>query len=505
MTFNKKILVLGNETADTDIKVSELADEANTINHGLINDTNLAVTDFGYYHTSVIDLSPGNIIHIADKFDAIMLLNQPKESFPHFKSYITSVRLMYDLELKGVSTIYRDNKFAAQLIRWRQFLKDNKSFCFHPFMALINNDDSTAICPKNNKPITKIDKIVNWQTDAEYKKIRDKMLAGDLMPDRCSDCYDRENEGQESTRQFETLEWAIRLDAESPEDFIKIKSPLYYEIRPNNLCNIMCRTCDDAHSHLIEREWKVINIPLVQNKFATIPFDSIDFDTVERIYWGGGDPTVMPEFYDFLEKCNAINRTSFELEIGTNGMKISDKLLSLLEKFDDVNFAFSYDGYQRVNDYIRWGSDFDTVVKNSHKVLSQGHKVSLQSVFSMYSITRMHEVFEFYDKEYPKLGALVQVAGGMNDIFMPYNHPRPDLVIESMRRCQQTKIYYTNGRSVKSMVDLLLDYYSNKDYQVNVEKLKEFYDFNDKLDVSRNSPLGDYIPELAEARKIYGV
>ena len=29
------------------------------------------------------------------------------------------------------------------------------------------------------------------------------------------------------------------------------------------------------------------------------------------------------------------------------------------------------------------------------------------------------------------------------------------------------------------MVDLLLNYYSNKDYQVNVDKLKEFYEFND--------------------------
>jgi hypothetical protein len=503
--FNQKILCIGNETIDTDIQTSKIAHELNTVNHGLITDPSLEFSVPGYYHTSVLDLIPGDIVRIANKFDSIILLDQPKESFPHFKSYITTMRLMYILESKGISTEFKDNKSSQQFSYWKQFLKDNKSFCFHPFMALINNNDSTAICPKNMIPITKIEKIVNWQTDAEYKKIRDKMLAGDLMPDRCSDCYDRENEGQESTRQFETLEWAMRVGADSPEDFSKIESPLYYEIRPNNLCNVLCRTCDSAHSHLIEKEWKTIGIPIIEDRFDATPIDKIDFSSAKRIYWGGGEPTVMPEFYDFLEKCSIMGHTKFELEIGTNGMKVSDKLLSLLEKFDHVNFAFSFDGYQQVNDYIRWGTKFDTVVKNGHKVLDNGHGVSLQSVFSMYSITRMHEVFEFYDSEYPGRGALVQTAGGMEDIFMPYNHPCPELVVESMRRCQQTKVYYTNGRSVKSMIDLLLDYYSNKNYQVNVEKLKEFYDFNDKLDLARNSRLGDYIPELEEARKIYGI
>lgn len=521
--FTKKILVIGNETADTNIKVSELAVESNTINHGLITDPTLEITVPGYYHTSVSDLSSGDIAQMSNKFDNVILLDQPKESFSHFKAYLTTIRLMFDLESLGIAPIYKDNKFAKQVIQWRQFLKTNKSFCFHPFLALVNiNNDVTAICPKNSKPITRIQNIINWQTDPEYKKIRDKMLAGELLPDRCNDCYDREDEGQESTRQFETLEWAIRINAESTEDFTKAINPLYYEIKPNNLCNIMCRTCDDSRSHLIEREWKSnglelykttwiieewksTGINLIEEKFNGYQFDKIDFDTVERIYWGGGDPTVMPEFYDFLEKCVAINRTNFELEIGTNGMKISNKLLSLLEKFNNVNFALSYDGYGKINDYIRSGSNFDTIVKNSHRILDSGHKISLQTVFSMLSITRMHEVFEFYDREYPRVGALVQVAGGLDDVYMPFHHPRPDLVIESMRRCQQTKVYYSNGRSVKSMIDLMIDHYSSVDYKVDVEKLKEFYKFNDRLDQLRNVKLIDYIPELAEAKKLYDI
>lgn len=505
MTFNKKILVLGNETANTDDMTSSMAKDSNSINHGLISNPTFLIEEMGYYHSSLGDLSAGDIVHISNRFDSIVMLDQPKETYPHFKSFMATVRLMQDLESLGIDVTYQ-NKSTKNIIYWKNLLKENKSFCFHPFMALINNSGSTAICPKNDLPITKIDQIEDWQTDLHYNEIRNKMLAGELMPERCHDCYSREAEGQESTRQFETLEWAQRMSFNSIEDFTKIKSPLYYEIRPNNLCNILCRTCDSAHSHLIEREWKTIGIPIVENhSFATIPFDMINFEDVKRIYWGGGEPTVMPEFYEFLQKCIDIGKTDFELEIGTNGMKYSNKLVKLLDNFTNVNFAFSFDGYKKINDYIRWGSEFNTIVKNSHMLINNGHKISLQTVFSMYSISRMHEVFEFYDQEYPGIGALVQVGGGQDDINLPYNHPCPELVIDSMKRCQQTKVYYSNGRSVRSMVDLLIDHYTNPDYKINIELLKKFYENNDKLDKSRNSQLGDYIPELQQARGTYGI
>ena len=264
----------------------------------------------------------------------------------------------------------------------------------------------------------------------------------------------------------------------------------------------MCRTCDDVRSHLIEQEWKTIGIPVQSITFNNTPFDKINFDTAKRIYVGGGEPTVMPEFYDFLRKCINNNFTDFELVIGTNGMKFSDTLLDLLDQFSDVCLSVSFDGYGCTNDYIRWGSNFDTIVNNSQRALARGNKISVQTVFSIYSITRMHEIYEFYDREFPESGLLVNIAGGQNDIFMPYHHPRPDLVVESMKKCQQTNIYYMNGRSVKSMVDLTLDYYANPNYQVNTKLLKKFFEHNDKLDAARGTKLGDYLPELEEGRAL---
>lgn len=503
-----KILLIGNETENTDIQATILSKKLKAVKNGLISNSVPESFDHGIYHTSVVDLHPGDIVIISHHFDLIKLLDQGIKTYPHYKTFVTTARLFCDLDEAGIQVEYKENKNIQNFLYWKNYLQKNKSFCFYPFLSLVDNWHDTTVCPKSFTPITKVDNIVDWKTNNEYLQIRNNMAQGILMPDRCSDCYDREQEGQESTRQYETLEWTQRLSLTTVDDFFKFESPLFYEIRPSSKCNIMCRTCDDFHSHLIEKEFIKIDIPLTKEKlgsFKNTSFDIINFETLERIYVGGGEPTIMPEFYDFLNKCIEVGNTSFELNIGTNGMFFSDKLLNLLDNFNNVCFSLSYDGYDKVNDYIRWRSKFSTIVENGRLLKSRGHRIGLQTVFSMYSITRIHEIFQFYDEEYLGSGLLVQVGGGSDNIFMPFNHPRPDLVVQSMLKCQQTKMYYMNGRSIKTMVDLMLNYYSDPSYKVDVPLLRQFYDHNDKLDKSRKSRLEDYIPELAEARKIYNI
>jgi hypothetical protein len=86
-----------------------------------------------------------------------------------------------------------------------------------------------------------------------------------------------------------------------------------------------------------------------------------------------------------------------------------------------------------------------------------------------------------------------------------YNHPNHDLVVESMAKCKQTRMYYTDGKSNKTAIDSLYDYYSKRP-ACDLVELKNFFLYNDQLDHARNSRLGDYIPELEECRKyILGV
>jgi hypothetical protein len=501
--FNKKILCIGNETPNTDNLVSVLASSNATTNHGLITTNSFYPQHSGYYHTSIADLSSGDIVvNLAQRFDLIIMLDQGIESYPHWKSFVNTFRLMIELEKKEFNTDFKNNENNKTIIYWYNLLRTNKSLCVYPFINLVNDYGSAVQCQKNPAPIARVDSIVDWSTDPAFAPIRNNMLAGLQMPDRCKICYEREEENGESTRQFESLEWAMELGLTNKQDLKNIKYPVYYEIRPSNKCNIMCRMCDDKHSHLIEEENKKLGIPVVTDtwKFQDFPYDKIDFNTVKRIYWAGGEPTVMPEFYAFLRRCIEQKQTNFYLSIGTNGQKISDRLLDLLKEFPQVNFSISFDGYKKVNDYIRWGSDFDTIRTNCYRILEHGHQLAFQTVFSMYNATRMHEVYEFYDQEFPGLNTLVQPASDITGYLGPWHNPLQEQVLESMYRCRETKIYHNNGRNTNNLVEEIISRYTNHDYDPTI--LKSFFQYNDRIDLARGSRLEDYIPELEQARSL---
>jgi pyruvate-formate lyase-activating enzyme len=266
--------------------------------------------------------------------------------------------------------------------------------------------------------------------------------------------------------------------------------------------------CDADHSHLIEEENKKISFPIrndgvIRNdnwKLQAFPMDKINFDTVERIYWAGGEPTVQPEFYEFLRNCIKQNRTNFDLNIGTNGQKISDRLLSLLKDFPRVTFSVSFDGYKKINDYVRWLSNFEVITSNCHRMLNDGHVLAFQTVFSMYNATRIHEIYEFYDREFPSCNTLVQPASPVSGYLGPWHNPLREQVLESMYRCRETKVYYNGGRNTKDLVEEVISRF--KKHNHDPEILAKFFQYNDKLDQARGSQLGDYIPELAQARAL---
>ena len=500
--FKEKILCIGNETLDSHNMVSKLALEDFTINHGLIIDALFVPQESGYYHTSIADIPAGSIVlNLAKHFDLIAMLDQDIDSYPHWKSFLNTFRLMLELEKKEFNTRFRDNIGNKHIIYWHNILKTNKSLCALPFTTLSNDYGYATLCMKNPIPVTKINSITDWATDPAFAPIRNNLLNGIKMPNTCSTaCYEREEIGNESPRQFESLEMVMNLRLTDVQDLKNIKSPIVYDIRPSNKCNIMCRMCDADHSHLIKKENKKIGFPVRDDrKLQPFPYDKIDFDTVDRIYWAGGEPTVMPEFYEFLRNCVKQNRTDFDLNIGTNAMKISETLLKLLKEFPRVTFSVSVDGYKKVNDYVRWLSNFEVIKSNCHRIINDGHVLAFQTVFSMYNATRVHEIYEFYDQEFPGCNTLVQPASPVSGYLGPWHNPLREQVLESMYRCRETKVYYNNGRNTNDLVEEVISRFEKHNYDPKI--LAEFFQYNDTLDRTRGSRLADYIPELEQARK----
>lgn len=330
------------------------------------------------------------------------------------------------------------------------------------------------------------------------------MIKGEKLPKHCEVCYEYERLGMESYRQFETIDWVTQLEIGTVEELEKLEHPHFYEVHTSNHCNIKCRGCQPGYSDSIAREYKKFNIvapqPLKWTP-STYPIDRIDIDTLNSrssVYFQGGEPTIMPEVREFMQRCIDKGKTDFFLTMCTNGVKISDEFLELVSHFSNTNFSFSIDGYDRVNDYWRSGSQWKRVIDNAHRVKSLGHSISINTVPGIYNVTNLHLLFEFLDREFPFTAIYMQVN------YLPwqsaYNHPMHDLVIESMRKCQQTSVYYSNGKSCKTSIDSILHHYTNSPV-CNLKDLKDFFDYNDQLDRARGTRLADFIPELEQARK----
>lgn len=503
--FIGKVLFLGDNSETTDQMVSELAKKFKNFNYGLIIDPNFIPEHPGYYHTSVVDIPWGNLIKMSQTFDTVVMLDQPQEQWSHWKSLQATFKLMQKLEEIGVNTVFRLNSNVKKFEYWYNLVfNKNKSFCIYPWINFSQKEKNLHLCSRSNISVITVDNLKSWKMDPTFSQIRSKMLQGEKLPEYCDECYNYEQLGVESYRQFETLDWISNLNLESVDDLTNLEHPYFYEVHAGNHCNIKCRGCQPAFSAPIGREIKKFNIKVPRlmrwdpNKFN---INSIDIDTINNktsIYFQGGEPTIMPEVLGFLKQCIKKDKTDFFLTMCTNGVKISDEFLQVVSNFPNTNFSFSIDGYGKVNDYWRSGSKWDKVIDNLNLVKSQGHSISINTVPGIYNVTNLHLLLEFLDRELPFTAIYMQL--NYLNWQSAFNHPLKELVIESMQKCMQTSVYHSNGKSCKSSIDSIYTHYSNN-YECNLKDLKEFFDYNDQLDRARNTRLSDYIPELELARK----
>ena len=499
-----RILCLGNNTEDTDTKTRRLAEQQSVKCHGLISELNhvinLELIQYpGYYHSSVYDLEYHRLIDLAQEFDQIIILDQPKHQYSHPNAFYKTIRAAKQINAT-VPVVYLDSTYDTNITFFEDLTKTNKSFCIFPFIELLADNGQTTVCCRSNTPITSLSDIIDFKTDPHYQKIRNNMLSGILMPEHCSHCYDLEKQGILSARMQETVEWANRLNLSNIDDLDNVQHPVYYEVRPGNTCNLQCRTCGPDNSNLIAQEYKKINLITDYNKKHYLNFDFVKLENIKKLYVAGGEPTAMPEFYNFVEKCIQTKQTNFEFVVNTNGTKLSDKFKKQLKEFSNFQFIISIDGLGELNHYIRWPSKWEIIVDNVKYLKEQNYAVSFNTTVSIYNIFQLYDLLAFFDKEFPGILIHPSFANANTDELSALNFPNRNLIIDNLMGVQKLKCYQ-NDSLLQSFIDGIIMYYS-KDYSLDLGKLKTFFEFNDKLDQSRNIKLVDYIPELEAARKL---
>jgi sulfatase maturation enzyme AslB (radical SAM superfamily) len=119
------------------------------------------------------------------------------------------------------------------------------------------------------------------------------------------------------------------------------------------------------------REIDVLN--LSERKKIFPQFMSV-FDTIERVYFSGGEPLMMPEHYEVMEYLDKIQRYDVDIECNTNLSTLTYKGNSVIDywkRFTNITLTLSIDGIGKHAEYLRHGTVWKQIEENYTLLLKE--------------------------------------------------------------------------------------------------------------------------------------
>lgn len=295
----------------------------------------------------------------------------------------------------------------------------SESFCILPWMHLNvqpNGEVFQCCMAPTDRPIGSVTEntLPEIWNNHSMKDIRRKMLKG-IKPKLCQRCYMMEDTGVASPRNtfnkfFEKdIDKLTRnTDKESGHNHKFILK--YWDFRWSNICNFKCRMCGTFASS----KWVDDEIALHGKTYGGLKnfrteakediFKYVDefMDDVEEIYFAGGEPLMMDEHYQILEKLIAAGRTNVRLRYNTNFSHIKFKKWDLQELWqhflDDphgnIQLFASLDAVGKIAEVARHGTKWNIVHRNVKECIDRGMEIHLSPTLSLLNIFHMSELLD---------------------------------------------------------------------------------------------------------------
>lgn len=250
------------------------------------------------------------------------------------------------------------------------------------------------------------------QQSSHMRSIRQEFLDGQ-QPRTCKRCWNEERSGRTSKR-MHTLDRLKHMIPDDVEWTVDARPLMFLDLKLGNICNLKCRICGSWSSSQYAAEEIKFNRKEEQRasfaytmlKEGAWPRESEQFwqeldrhlDDVRYIEFTGGEPFMIQEHFDLLEKLVATGRAgNIEIHYNTNGTQWPEHAEEIWRHFRLVEIAFSIDDvgdrfeYQRSN--AIWAEVQDNIEKFK-KLRSRLNNIVLQScctinIFNVYYLEQV--------------------------------------------------------------------------------------------------------------------
>lgn len=360
----------------------------------------------------------------------------------------------------------------------------------------VGDDGIAKACCVANIPFGNINtqEVKDIWNSEPIQLLRTKFKAGQLDK-RCANCYQLEASGATSIRQ-ETHEnyKDVKIDYESP-------TPIYFDIRFSNVCNLKCRSCWHGASSAWFEDAKKLNTHKGQKAIIKNILDFDDFISksaphllhAQEFYFAGGEPLVMEEHYRLLHWLIENKVTQIKLRYNTNFTILKYKGISILDlwkQFENVQIMASIDAHQENAAYIRTNSNWTDLVRNFKAVKKLKHiQFQIAPTLSVLNVELLPDLIE---------NCMAEGMIGEEDIYINilerpiyYNIQIMPLALKQ-RISVKLKLFQENINSLKlkNQISEILHYMNAQDRSKNWPKFKQQ---NLKLDHLRTEEiLSDY-------------
>ena len=401
----------------------------------------------------------------------------------------------------------------------KKLLFESKSFCMIPWVSMMINTNSQVFpcCESSDTigdcSITSLKDI--WNSD-NMKQLRVDMLH-DKTNKSCNSCYTKERLGKDSLRNSSNRQFshhAIKLDQTHPDGTLHKFELNYVDARFNNLCNLACRICNPTSSTSWNQPAVVLGM-IDRNKSPMLIAGKNDsdiykqlletIDTIEKIYFAGGEPMMIDQFYQIVEELDRRGKHDVQLVYNINMTQSSLKNKSIFntwKNFKKISIGASLDAEGERGEYLRTGTKWKDVVAFRKKMLDQRPDIDFYISATAYILNALH--LPDFHQSWVNQGLIRPEDFNVQVLFDPA-YLRADSAPEYLK--QQIRERYTQhlewlrpkdnlGRAVSSFESVLN--YINVDRPFDADL---FWQQTNKLDAYHNHALLDIFPELNELPK----
>lgn len=172
--------------------------------------------------------------------------------------------------------------------------------------------------------------------------------------------------------------------------------PVDLHVDLGNYCNLACKMCWSGASSKIatqEKKWGILvdknhlgNDWTKDDRAWKKFLSDVQVLPIKNIHFMGGETVIQPRFSEFVDYMIEHGRTDLNLSFVTNGTSFNEELVKKLVKFNRVGIEVSIEATTKINDYVRQGTNTQTVLETIDQYLEYVETVTVRPALSALTI-----------------------------------------------------------------------------------------------------------------------